>query len=133
MGKQENKSMAEIEPRPHSEDSDRRSPSLPGSKQDSNRRSRRWKIRALTHDVVFLPQSHSPSPQSEFDTPGSGASGTDGSQTLPGGKWIRTICIAPRQASLSRAAVPRLGNNSNQLVNWFDGPVNWTGQARKPA
>src|SRR6516164_6487432 len=83
MGKQENKSMAEIEPRPHSEDSDRRSPSLPGSKQDSNRRSRRWKIRALTHDVVFLPQSHSPSPQSEFDTPGSGASGTDGSRTLP--------------------------------------------------
>ena len=53
------------------------------SKQDSNRRSRRWKIRALTHDVVFLPQSHSPSPQSEFDTPGSGASGTDGSRTLP--------------------------------------------------
>jgi hypothetical protein len=39
--------------------------------------------RALTHDVVFLPQSHSPSPQSEFDTPGSGASGTDGSRTLP--------------------------------------------------
>jgi len=33
--------------------------------------------------MAFLSQSHSPSPQSEFDTHGSGASGTDGSRTLP--------------------------------------------------
>src|SRR6516162_5502258 len=44
-----------------------------------------------------------------------------------GGRWIRTICTAPRQASLSRAVAPRLENNSDQLVSLFGGSVSWTG------